>query len=94
MSLPIHGVARSANITPDMETGIGSWTKEMFIDRFKSYADSAGQNIPLGDEVYQTAMPWTLLAGMSENDLGAIYEYLRTVKPLENKVEKFSPIKE
>ena len=88
------GVARSANITPDLNTGIGSWTKEMFIARFKSYADSAGRNIPLGGEVYQTAMPWTLLAGMTENDLAAIYDYLRTVKPVSNKVTKFSPIEE
>jgi len=89
---PRFGIARSANITPDMETGIGSWTKDMFIQRFKAYADSAGRNIPLGGQVYQTAMPWTLLAGLKEKDLGAIYDYLRTVKPISHKVEKFSPI--
>ena len=88
------GVARSANITPDMETGIGSWTKEMFIERFKAYADSTGRNIPARGENGQTAMPWTILAGMKEQDLDAIYEYLRTVKPVSNNVTKFSPIAE
>jgi mono/diheme cytochrome c family protein len=89
---PKFGIARSANITPDMDTGIGSWTKDMFIARFKSYADSVGRNIPVGGNVYQTAMPWTLLAGITEKDLGSIYDYLRTVKPITHKVEKFSPI--
>jgi len=35
-------------------------------------------------------MPWTMYAGMTEEDLGAIYEYLRTVKPVNNVVEKFT----
>lgn len=89
---PKFGTVRSANITPDMETGIGSWTREMFIARFKSYADSAGRNIPLGGNVYQTAMPWTLLAGMSEKDLGAIYDYLRTVRAIPHKFERYTSV--
>jgi len=35
-------------------------------------------------------MPWTMYAGMETEDLAAIYEYLRTVKSLSNRVEKFS----
>ena len=34
-------------------------------------------------------MPWPLYAGMTEEDLGAIYDYLRTVKPIKNKVVHF-----
>lgn len=34
-------------------------------------------------------MPVSLIAGMTDNDLKAIYAYLRTVKPMSNKVEKF-----
>lgn len=89
---PKFGTVRSANITPDEETGIGAWDKDMFIERFKSYADSLGRNIPLGGNVYQTAMPWTLLAGMSEKDLGAIYDYLRTVKPISHEFTSYTPI--
>jgi hypothetical protein len=33
------GVQYSANITPDLETGIGRWTVEQFVARFKSVAD-------------------------------------------------------
>lgn len=38
--MPVGGVVRSANITPDAETGIAKWTEEMFVNRFKSYTDS------------------------------------------------------
>jgi hypothetical protein len=36
-------------------------------------------------------MPWTMYANMTEEDLGAIYAYLQTVPPIENRVEKFTP---
>lgn len=87
---PNGSVLRSANITPH-ETGIGSWTEEMFIARFKLYADSSYvvPTIPMGE--YNTIMPWTMYGQMTNEDLSAIYAYLRTVKPLENSVVKFSP---
>jgi hypothetical protein len=66
----------------------------MFIERFKSYSDSLGQNIPIGGNVNQTAMPWTILSGMTEKDLGSVYDYLRTVKPVKNEVDTFSPVEE
>jgi hypothetical protein len=34
-------------------------------------------------------MPWTLFAGMTDEDLGAIYDYLRTVPPVLHAVEKW-----
>ena len=79
-----NGVARSANITPDVDTGIGSWTEESFVRRFKSTV--AREMKP--DEV-NTPMPWTMYAGMTDEDLGAIYKYLRTVAPVRNQVEHF-----
>jgi hypothetical protein len=80
----------TANITPDVETGIGALTKEGFIARFKSFA---GQNsrIPVKEHEKNTVMPWTRLGGMTEEDLGAIYTYLRTVTPVKNKVVTFRP---
>jgi mono/diheme cytochrome c family protein len=88
---PELGTVRSANITPDMETGIGSWNKESFIKRFKAYEDSAGSHIPYIKGGPQTVMPWTILAGMTEEDLGTIYDYLQTVSPIKNSVQKFTP---
>ncbi|MFD1141374.1 c-type cytochrome [Larkinella insperata] len=82
------GTLRSANITPDVETGIGAWTKEAFIRRFKTF-DPATFNAPEVRNGYNTVMPWSMYAGMSEQDLGAIYEYLKTVRPVRNRVEVF-----
>lgn len=79
----------SANITPDKETGIGNYTKEAFITRFKAYADSSYKAHTVGKEEFNTIMPWMMYAGMTEKDLGAMYEFLKTVKPINNKVEKF-----
>jgi hypothetical protein len=36
-------------------------------------------------------MPWTLYAGMTEEDLGAIYDYLKSLPPVKNKVITYSP---
>lgn len=85
------GVIRPANITSDKETGIGSWTKEEFVARFKSYAPENGAAPPVGPDGFQTPMPWVMYAGMSEQDLGAMYDFLQTVPAIKNKVEKFTP---
>jgi hypothetical protein len=71
------------NITPDPETGIGNMTREQFIGLFKSFEDMAPMAAPPGRN---TMMPWTALATLPESDLGAIYDYLRTVKPVKNKI--------
>jgi mono/diheme cytochrome c family protein len=84
------GLVRSANITPDEETGIGSWDRQEFLDRFKEYADSAASHRPVKQGNFNTIMPWLVYAGMTEDDLGAIYAYLRTQKPVENRVITFT----
>jgi Cytochrome c len=77
----------SANITPDIDTGIGSWSKEMFVNRFKQYRNPENlHQVEAGDR--QTIMPWSQYAGMSDRDLGAIYDYLRTQKPVRSDVQK------
>lgn len=83
-------IARSANLTPH-ETGIGNWTREQFITRFKMYANTSYVPHEVQPGQFQTFMPWTMYAGMEEEDLGAIYEYLRTIQPVDNKVELFTP---
>lgn len=85
------GTIRTANITPDIETGIGSWTKEVFINRFKFYDNDSTKNINVKPNGYNSPMPWLSYAGMTEEDLGAIYEYLKTIKPIKNRVERWTP---
>lgn len=87
---PRLGTMRSANITPEGDTGIGAWDRAYFIGRFKEYADSTASRIPTAKGEANTVMPWTMYAGMTEADLSAIYSYLRTAKPVRHEVEKFS----
>lgn len=82
------GTVRSMNITTD-PSGIGNWTKAMFINRFKTYA--GGNHPTVQPNEFNTLMPWTMFAQMSDKDLGAIYDYLRTFKPVQNSVVRFSP---
>lgn len=82
------GVIRSANITPDKETGIGSWTAEMLIQRFKAYTDSSYQPRRLSPDELNSPMPWTMYATMTDLDLKAIYTYLKSLKPINYKVER------
>ncbi|MBD2753565.1 c-type cytochrome [Spirosoma validum] len=83
------GMVRSMNITP-AKTGIGTWTKAAFIARFKTYAGQLEKQPTVQEGEFNSIMPWLMYAGMSEQDLGAIYDYLRTVKPVENKVDRFT----
>lgn len=84
------GTIRSANISTDPETGIGSWSKETFINKFKYFDSDSAKNISVAQGEFNTVMPWTLFAGMHEEDLSAIYDYLKTVKPVHNLVERFT----
>jgi len=85
---PKGGIIRSSNLTPDNETGIGNLTKEQFIGKFRNYSKPDYQNIEVKGE-YHTIMPWTFLCQMNDEDLGSIYEFLRTQKQVVNKVENF-----
>ncbi|HEX7903467.1 MAG TPA: c-type cytochrome, partial [Chitinophagaceae bacterium] len=77
----------SANITPDSTTGIGTWSEAMFLDKFIKYREPASYAFDAGTQ--NTIMPVSEMAGMKDDDLKAIYAYLRTVKPVNNKVDKF-----
>lgn len=80
---------RSANITPDQMAGIGSWNEETFIARFKLYENPPLEALALKNPKHNTLMPWTMFAKLSREDLSAIYVYLRTVKPIAEKVQRF-----
>jgi len=85
------GTLSSANITPDKETGIGSWTKEAFIGKFKAFENEhSTYDVKEGD--FQTVMPWTMYGAMKVKDLEAIYAYLKTIKPVKNQVVKYAPL--
>ena len=73
--------AVTPNITPDKETGIGNWTDEQIVNAIRNGKRPDGTTIgpPMAIPFYR---------GMSDTDVHAIVAYLRTVKPIGNKVEK------
>lgn len=85
-------IVRSANITPDPESGIGHMSREAFLHRFKNYADPAYKSADCSNKgSFQSVMPWTMYAGMQEQDLAAIHRYLQSLKPVRSNIVKFSP---
>jgi mono/diheme cytochrome c family protein len=74
------GVTFTANLSPDNETGTGTWTRQNFIDTIQT-----GRHMGAGRPLLPP-MPAAMYANYSDADLGAIYDYLRTIKPIKNKV--------
>lgn len=88
--LPPHGYrVRTANITPDADTGIGTWTEQQFIDKFKAFEAPDDHVLTDAEQRQNTVMPWRMYAGMTREDLAAIYAFLRSQKPVTNRVEKW-----
>jgi len=74
------GAVCAQNLTPDTETGIGSWTQEMFVQALRT-----GHHLGSGRPI-MPPMPWPNLAQATDEDLGAIYAYLQSLPPISNKV--------
>jgi len=82
-------ILTSPNITPHESTGIGMMTEDAFINRFTVYQDSGYAPAQVGPTDFQTVMPWAMYSGMDVEDLKAIYAYLQSLPPVDNKIEKF-----
>ncbi|QOY85511.1 c-type cytochrome [Paludibaculum fermentans] len=85
-------LVRSANITPDEESGLGKWSEQRFVDKFKGFANMTYDNAPRMNQSNFTVMPWLPMSQIPEEDLRAIYTYLRTLKPVHNPVEVHPPL--
>jgi hypothetical protein len=82
MAVGPWGVTFSANLTPDNETGIGTWQPEMFINAMKT-----GKHLGVADgRPILPPMPWQSVARLSEEDLKAMFMYLKTLPAVKNKV--------
>ncbi|PKL86203.1 MAG: cytochrome C [Ignavibacteriae bacterium HGW-Ignavibacteriae-1] len=84
-SLPDGSVMRTPNLTPHA-TGLANWTEEAFVNKFKAFVDSAYVPHPVKPGEFQTFMPWQMYGGMDVEDLKAIYAYLRSIPPVDNRV--------
>ncbi|MCS6948539.1 MAG: cytochrome c [Steroidobacteraceae bacterium] len=74
-------VKYSMNLTPHA-TGLGPWSEAQFIERFRRHADP-----PHVDPSANTLMNWSAFAGMTDDDLRALYRYFRSVPPVELRLE-------
>jgi cytochrome c553 len=74
------GISYTQNITPDPETGIGNYTEDQFVMTIRE-----GKKQGRGRALLPP-MPWPVIRNFSDEDLKSIYAYLRTVKPIKNKV--------
>jgi mono/diheme cytochrome c family protein len=62
----------AANITPHPETGIGAWTEQDFFRALREGVRPDGSRL-------LREMPWPIIAQMTDDELGAVWAYLRTV---------------
>ncbi len=76
------GVSFAANLTPDKETGIEEWSEQHF---FQAIRTGKHQGQPNGREILPP-MPWFNLRHMNDDDLKAVWAYLRSIPPVKNQV--------
>ncbi|GJL80667.1 MAG: diacylglycerol kinase [marine bacterium B5-7] len=69
------GTFHTPNITPDVETGIGAFSKQDFIRAFREGLSPDGSH-------YYPAFPYTSYTGLSDTDLESIKRYLDSIPPI------------
>lgn len=74
------GISYTANLTSDELTGIGAWTEDIFVNAIRT-GRHWGQSRPI-----LPPMPWQVYRQMTDDDLRAIFAYLKTVPPVRNQV--------
>ncbi len=79
------GVSFAANLTPDELTGTGIWTEDIFVQTLRT-GRHWGHARPI-----LPPMPWQAYRWMTDEDLRAIYAFLRTVPPIRNQVPEPIP---
>jgi mono/diheme cytochrome c family protein len=74
------GVSFTANLTPDEETGLGTWDTQTFIDTIRN-----GRHMGKGRKLLPP-MPADMIATYTDEDLAAIFAYLQSLPPVKNRV--------
>ena len=79
------GVSYAFNLTPEMNTGLGIWTEEMFVKTIRT-----GRHMGVSRPI-NPPMPWPAYRNATDEDLKAVYAFLRTIKPIVNHVPDYLP---
>ena len=80
------GTSFSANLTPDA-TGLGSWTEDQFLTCIKKGLYKGLE----GSRPLLPPMPWEHYKNFTDDDLKAVFAYLKTIRPVENLVPAAIP---
>lgn len=73
------GVVYPPNLTPDMETGLGSWTMNRLVQMIRvGTTDHSSRSLPV--------MPWPAFVNITEEDAFAIAAYLKSLPPVRHQV--------
>jgi hypothetical protein len=75
------GTVYTANLTPDPDTGLGGWTAEMFLRAVRTGRHMGGAGRPI-----LPPMPWPNVGQQTDEDIKAIFAYLRTIPAIRNDV--------
>jgi hypothetical protein len=81
------GISFAANISSDSTTGIGNWTEEQFITclrKGKYMGLEKSRNL-------LPPMPWQAFKNMTDDELKAVFAYLKSTKPIHNIVPQPVP---
>ena len=79
------GVSFAANLTPDRNTGLGTWTEDMFVKALRT-----GKHMGTSRDILPP-MPWPGYRHMTDDDLKAVFAYLKTIPPITNHVPDSEP---
>src|SRR5262245_26076069 len=79
------GISFTMNLTPDENTGIGSWSEDTFVKALRT-----GRHMGVSRPILPP-MPWGAFRNMTDEDLKSIYAYLKTVTPVVNRVPEPQP---
>lgn len=74
------GISFTANLTPDLETGLGRWTEDIFIATMRT-GRHEGKGRPL-----LPPMPYPMIGSLNDEDLRSVFAYLQSLPPTRNRV--------
>jgi mono/diheme cytochrome c family protein len=77
--IPGLGVFHGPNLTPDKETGLGTWSEQDIVAALTTGRRPDGRELA-------PIMPWRALASLTPTDAKAIAAYLKSLPPVRNKV--------
>ena len=79
------GTTYAINLTPEPISGMGIWTEEMFVSALRK-GKHFGESRPI-----MPPMPWQAYGKMTDQDLKAVFAYLRSIPPVKNEVPAYEP---